>query len=99
MVAKKDRQGEFFEPEQIGFDLGDEPETAPASTHDVRLKLNAILATAKAARDRAPWDRETHRHHQAVFPQLAEWLPPDEAEFLRRQFVLELERIERLIAA
>lgn len=99
MAAHSDQQGDFFEPIQIGFDLGGGLEAMPTNTQDVRLKLNAILATAKAARDHAPWDRDTHRHHQAIFPQLAERLPLDEAEFLRRQFVLEFERIERLLAA
>lgn len=93
-------QGDLFGPAQLTFGLED---TRPDPTHvdpqSVREELNAILATARAARDAAPWDRRTHRYHQVVFPQMTNWLPPDEADFLRRQFTLELERIEPLLAA
>jgi len=87
-------------PTQFGFDLeGLAPVDAPGNQQQIREELNALLALAKAAREAAPWDRQTHRHHQRLFPQMASRLPPEEAEFLRRQFVLELERIERLLAA
>lgn len=85
---------------QLGLGLED---TRPDPTHvdpqSVREELTAILATARAARDSAPWDRRTHRYHQVVFPQMTDWLPADEAAMLRRQFSLELERIEPLLAA
>lgn len=93
-------QSELFGPSQLGLDL---PDTRPDPTHvdqqSVREELNALLATAKAARDAAPWDRRAFRYHQVVFPQMTNWLPPDEAKLLRRQFSLELERIERMLAA
>lgn len=93
-------QDELFGPTQLGFDLNEGlPSCAPVSQQSVREELTAILTTAKAARDVAPWDRRTHQYHQIVFPQMASWLPPEEAEFLSRQFSLELERIERLLAA
>lgn len=83
--------------EQLGFAMpGLEP---PRGTHAVRLELNALIETARAARDVAPWDADTHRRHRAMFAERAKVLPPDEAEFLRRQFVLELDRIEALLAA
>lgn len=92
-------QDDLFGPAQLGLGLED---TRPDPTHvdpdAVREELNAILATARAARDSAPWDRRTHRFHQIVFPQMANWLPPQEAEVMRRQFTLELERIEPLLA-
>ena len=91
---------ESLEPEQLGFGIAGMDATEPfASSHSVRLELLEILETAKAAREAAPWDRETHRHYKEVFPIKVRVLPPEEAEFLRRQFVLELERIERLLAA
>lgn len=93
-------QHDLFGPAQLGLGLED---TRPDPTHvdpqSVREELNAILAVARAARDQAPWDRRTHQYHQVVFPQMTNWLPPEEAEFLRRQFSLELERIEPLLAA
>ena len=88
------------EPKQLGFDVEGMDTVPPfVGSHAVRLELLEILETAKAAREAAPWDRKTHRHYKEVFPIKAQALPPEEAEFLRRQFVLELERIERLMAA
>lgn len=85
--------------EQIGFDL-DEPEKSKyASSHAVRLELHDLLETAKQARERAPWDAETLQHHRTSFPIKAKALPPEEASFLWRQFELELERIQTLLAA
>ena len=53
----------------------------------------------REARDEAPWDRRTHRYHQIVFPQMASWLPDDEADQLCLEFSKEMERIEALLAA
>ena len=66
---------------------------------EVRAELVEILAIARAARDAAPWDRRTQRYHQVVFPQMARWLPEDEAAQLCFEFARELERIEALLAA
>lgn len=86
--------------EQLGFALEGMEAAAPVvSAHAVRLELEDLLDRAKAARDKAPWDLATHRHLRATFGERAKVLPPEEAEFLRRQFVLELERIEQLLAA
>lgn len=88
------------DPEQLGFPLeGMEAAPPVVDRHAVRLELEAILAIARAARDHAPWDMETHRLYRSLFPEKSKVLPPDEAEFMRRQFVLELERIETLLAA
>ncbi len=86
--------------------MNDQPDLFPEAPRDesvdpdeVRQELLAILAVAKSAVDAAPWDRRTHRYHQVVFPQMATWLPQDEAEQLCFEFALELERIEALLAA
>jgi hypothetical protein len=93
-------QQDLFGASQLGLGLEEtRPDPTLIDPEMVRVELNAILATAKAARDQAPWDRRTHKYHQVVFPQMANWLPADEADFLRRQFELELERIEQLLAA
>lgn len=93
-------QQDLFGPSQLSMALEDtRPDPTYVDPQDVREELRAILATAAAARDAAPWDRRTHRYHQVVFPQMTNWLPADEAEMLRRQFSLELERIEPLLAA
>lgn len=84
---------------QFGFDLGEPEKSDYVSSHSVRLELHALLETAKAARDDAPWDHATLRHYRTSFPLKAKVLPPEEASFLWRQFELELTRIEALLAA
>ena len=92
--------GDLFGPAQLGLGLEDtRPDPTRVDPQEVRDELHAILATAQAAQGEAPWDRRTHQFHRVVFPQMANWLPTEEADFLRRQFTLELERIEPLLAA
>jgi hypothetical protein len=58
----------------------------------VRQKLHALLETARSA-DRMPWDPRKAGMWQIVFPQMANWLPDDEAAQLRFEFTQELERL------
>lgn len=93
-------QGDLFGPTQLGLGLEDtRPDPTVVDPQEVREELLDLLATARAARDAAPWDRRTHRYHKTVFPQMANWLPEDEAAQLRFAFARELERIELLLAA
>lgn len=95
-----DDQQDLFGPSQLGLGLEDtRPDPTAIDPAEVRAELAAILATARAARDAAPWDRRTHRYHTVVFPQMAQWLPDDEAKQLCLEFGAELERIETLLAA
>lgn len=85
---------------QLGLGLEDtRPDPTKVDPAEVRAELLQLLAIARAAQDIAPWDRRTHRYHQVVFPQMANWLPDDEADQLRFEFARELERIEALLAA
>lgn len=77
----------------------EKPRVEVVDPDDVRVELLELLAIAKAAQDEAPWDRRTQRYHEVVFPQMANWLPEDEAEQLCFEFAKELERIEQLLAA
>ena len=63
---------------------------APAQ---VRARLRALLAKVREAQSRSPWDDRETRMNRTIFPQMANWLPPDEAEELRRAFRVELERL------
>ncbi|HET6535466.1 MAG TPA: hypothetical protein VFG41_04720 [Sphingomicrobium sp.] len=91
---------DLFGHRQLGLGLEDtRPDPTKVDPEEVRLELRAILAIARAAQDEAPWDRRTHRYHQVVFPQMASWLPDDEANQLCFEFARELERIEHLLAA
>jgi hypothetical protein len=91
---------DLFGPSQLGLGLEDtRPDPTAVDPEEVRQELRALLDVAKAAREAAPWDRRTHRYHQVVFPQMANWLPADEAAQLCFEFASEMERIERLLAA
>jgi hypothetical protein len=91
---------DLFGPSQLGLGLEDtRPDPTKVDPDEVRQELIAILEIARAARDEAPWDRRTHLYHQVVFPQMANWLPDDEAKQLCFEFARELERIEQLLAA
>ncbi|HEY9225421.1 MAG TPA: hypothetical protein VIP11_02160, partial [Gemmatimonadaceae bacterium] len=88
-------QGDLFGPAQLGLGLEEtRPDPTRVDPAKVRAELTALLAQARAAQDAAPWDRRTHRYHKVVFPQMADWLPDDEAAQLRFEFARELERIE-----
>lgn len=91
---------ELFGHSQLGLGLEDtRPDPTKVDPEEVRQELRALLELARAARDEAPWDRRTHRYHEVVFPQMASWLPDDEANQLCFEFAKELERIEALLAA
>jgi hypothetical protein len=91
---------DLFGQKQLGLGLEDtRRDPTRIDPESVRQELYALLDLARSARDHAPWDRRTHRYHQVVFPQMANWLPADEAEQLRFEFARELERIEALLAA
>jgi hypothetical protein len=60
---------------------------------DIRRRLQALLAKARDA-ERMPWDERKARMWQIVFPQMANWLPDDEANQLRFEFAQELERLK-----
>ncbi|MEI9849621.1 MAG: hypothetical protein WDN24_00805 [Sphingomonas sp.] len=87
---------------QLGLDLG-EAATAPRSyapdPAEVRAELLQLLATARSAEDRSPWDARTFQYHKTVFPQMARWLPDDERDQLCFEFARHVERIELLMAA
>lgn len=88
------------EPDQHSLFGGDEgriPNPPPPShlpdTNDIRRRLCAVLATAREA-ERMPWDTRKARMWQTVFPQMAGWLPKDEADQLRFEFAQEIERLK-----
>lgn len=55
-------QGDLFGPAHLGLGLEDtRPNPVRIDPQEVREELTAILATARAARDVAPWDRRTQR--------------------------------------
>ncbi|MFM9853382.1 MAG: hypothetical protein ACKVOJ_11340 [Sphingomonadaceae bacterium] len=66
--------------------------SAEPSPERCRQKLLAVLATARAAPE-VPWPEKKFRLWQIVFPNMANWLPEDEANQLRFEFAQEVERL------
>lgn len=60
----------------------------------VRRRLNALLEIARAA-ERMPWPERDARMWQMVFPNMANWLPTDEAAQLRFAFARQMERLQQ----
>jgi hypothetical protein len=88
-------------PKQLGLDMFDDagPASELPDPEEIRQRLKATLALAQSAQDGCPWDARTFKFHKVVFPQMANWLPDDEANQLRFEFAREVKRIELLMAA
>lgn len=86
-------------PEQLGFALEGMGKAVPVDVHAVRLELMAVLEAMQAAKESAPWDEARQRQLKAEFPGKTKVLPPEEAEFLRRWFAMEMKRIDAMLAA
>lgn len=80
-------QHDLFPAEQVVY---------RADPDKVRLRLVSLLETARSA-ERMPWTERDARMWRVVFPQMANWLPDDEADQLRFEFAKELDRL--LVAA
>jgi hypothetical protein len=77
-------------------ELLDEEWTPPVTRADpekVRAQLRAILGEARTA-STLPWDRRTAGYYQVVFPQMANWLPEEEAKQLCFAFEEEMKRLK-----
>lgn len=59
----------------------------------VRECLHALLAKARNAKS-MPWGERDARMWQTVFPNMANWLPEQEAAQLRLEFSAEIERLK-----
>lgn len=68
------------------------PQNYDPDPEDVRAELIEILACARAA-PQVPWPAKEASYWGTVFPQMANWLPADEAAELRRASRTELERL------
>lgn len=93
-------QSDLFGDNQLSmFGAGDQqmPDAPPPDiTPDpdrVRRRLHTILETARAAPE-VPWPHKKQRVWQIVFPNMAKWLPEEEADQLRFEFAQEIERLQ-----
>ena len=81
------------------FGDGDDRLQAPVRRYlpdpeKVRQRLKALLEKARSAEE-MPWSERDARLWQTVFPNMANWLPDDEAAQLRFEFAQEMERLKR----
>ncbi len=67
-------------------DLAPDPET-------IRRRLTAVLEAARQSQV-MPWPEAKARMWQTVFPQMADWLPGEEAAQLCFDFAREIERLK-----
>ncbi len=87
-------------PEQASlFGTGDDRMQAPQRSHlpdpeTVRIRLRALLEKARGS-EKMPWPERDARMWQTVFPNMAKWLPPEEAEQLSFEFEKEMQRLAR----
>ena len=58
----------------------------------VRRRLRALVDQARTAQ-RMPWSERDARMWQTVFPNIAKWLPEEEAGQLRFEFDREMQRL------
>lgn len=58
----------------------------------IRAELLAVLETARAAKT-MPWSERDAGYWRTVFPNMANWLPEEEATQLRFEFAAEMERL------
>ncbi len=99
MTEPVDLFGKPDGPDQLSlFGVGDGRMQAPVRslTPDpatIRSRLNALLTIARQA-ERMPWPERDARMWQTVFPQMAGWLPRDEADQLCFDFGREMERLK-----
>jgi hypothetical protein len=81
-----DAQAELFEPDAA-------PPVYRPDPDKVRARLHKILAEARGA-EKLPWDRDKLLVYRTIFPQMAGWLPEEEAAQLRFEFDTEMARLK-----
>ncbi len=83
--------------QQSFFGEGDGKLQEPVKTYlpdpeKVRLQLRELLNTVRTAAE-MPWSERDAGYWQLVFPNMANWLPEEEAAQLRFEFAREMERL------
>lgn len=80
-----DSEPEFFEDPQVG----ERPDP-----QKIRLQLVSLIETARNAKT-MPWPEREARMWQIAFPQMTNWLPPDEGDQLKFEFAREMQRLAK----
>jgi hypothetical protein len=85
-LFEDEAQAELFEPDAA-------PPTYRPDPDQVRVRLHRILTEARAA-EKLPWDQDKLLVYRTIFPQMAGWLPEEEAAQLRFEFDTEMARLK-----
>jgi hypothetical protein len=100
MLTMKQRSADAPMPRVQQSLFGDAPNLMAAPVRSdrpdpdkVRARMNTILAKARAA-ETMPWNERDARMWQTIFPNMANWLPLDEAERLRAEFRAQMDRLK-----
>lgn len=88
LFGHKPNQGELFaEQKRIR-------RSEIVTAEEVRAKMLLMLEQARNAQT-MPWPERKARINEVIFPQMANWLPKEEADQLRFEFAQEIERLKR----
>ena len=79
-------QAELFQPDAA-------PPAYRPDPDQVRARLHRILAEARAA-EKLPWNQDRLLVYRTIFPQMAGWLPEEEAAQLKFEFDTEMARLK-----
>ena len=89
------RQPDLFLPDPEPELLADRPDASGRpDPQKIRLQLVSLIETARCAKV-MPWPEREARMWQIAFPQMTNWLPPEEDEQLKFEFAREMERLAR----
>jgi hypothetical protein len=92
LFGRSPAQGSLFGP---GEDrLQAPPQRFTPDPETVRIRLRSLLERVRSA-DKMPWSERDARMWQTVFPNMANWLPDEEADQLRFEFAQEIERLSQ----
>jgi hypothetical protein len=81
-----DAEPEFFEERQA---VSERPDPAK-----IRLQLVTLIEKARSAQT-MPWPEREARMWQIAFPQMTNWLSPEEGDQLRFEFAQEMQRLAK----
>ena len=95
LAMSRPHQQDLFEAEAQAklFEADAAPPAYRPDLDSVRARLHKILAEARAA-EKLPWDRDQLLVYRTIFPQMAGWLPEEEAAQLRFEFDTEMTRLK-----
>lgn len=90
LFGNNSAQGSLFGPGENRLQA--QRQSTVPDPETIRLRLRALLEKARSA-EKMPWSERDARMWQTVFPNMAKWLPQEEADQLRFEFAQEMERL------